>query len=137
MLNKDEKDREFFESVKKLEAKEDLLLKVKNPNSDDEYADYIKSLDSIKLITPLDESEIKKIKPNYYKLDGCKEVWDIEEKILEHSEIFQNHPMIFKLWSSAFEYFFRCGVKGDIIKDIKKAITYLEKMLELLEKDNG
>jgi hypothetical protein len=26
---------------------------------------------------------IKNIKPDYYKLDGCNEVWDIEEKILE------------------------------------------------------
>lgn len=137
MLNKDAKDREFFESLKKLIAKEDLLLKVKNPNSDDDYDDYNKSLEALKSVKPLDESVIKNVKPDYYKLDDCKEVWDIEEKILEHSEIFQNHPMVFKLWSSAFEYIFRCGVKGDIIKDVKKAITYLEKMLELLEKDNG
>lgn len=78
-----------------------------------------------------------KIKPNYYQLDGCKEVWDIEERILSDCEVFRNNPMVFKLWCSVFEYIFRCGMKGDTMKDIKKAITNLEKMVEVMERDNG
>lgn len=80
-----------------------------------------------------DTPDNSKIKPNYYQLDRCKEVWDVERKILDDCDIFRQNPMVFKLWCSAFEYIFRCGMKGDIVKDIKKAITNLEKILELLE----
>jgi hypothetical protein len=84
----------------------------------------------LELIKIMDEL---KIKPNYYQLERCKEVWDVERKILDDCDIFKHNPMVFKLWCSAFEYIFRCGMKDDIIKDIRKAITNLEKIIELLE----
>ncbi len=74
----------------------------------------------------------EQVKPNYYQLEGLPEVWEIEQQILALSPCLQSNPMVFKLYASAFEYLFRCGMKGDLKGDIKKCITNLQKILELL-----
>jgi hypothetical protein len=66
----------------------------------------------------------------HYNAFGSKQHWDLVYEYLDGDYLLGN----------ATKYIFRFGKKGspdDHIEDLKKAIHYLEKKIEILQEDDG
>lgn len=75
--------------------------------------------------------EENKIYPDYYKVIGEYDVLDIIKSLSKKSKLdgFTDHCRF-----HALKYLFRLGLKDDTRKDLKKAITFLTKALDELNK---
>lgn len=66
---------------------------------------------------------MKEIRPDYYKSGG-----------LEAFDVIDAFDLNFNL-GNAFKYIARAGKKGDKVRDLRKAVTYLNREIEKEEKE--
>lgn len=91
--------------------KKDVLLKMLAKNEESTAGDMVNS-------------------PNHYNAGGY-ECWDVMEAVFGPEAVYH-----FSL-CNAFKYLFRAGKKDDLVQDLRKAIVYLEKAIEVKEKQKN
>lgn len=74
------------------------------------------------------------IRPDHYKGDGKYECIDVIEDLCNTSK---NDKFTDYNRFQAFKYVWRAGNKDDVVKDLKKAITFLQFAIDHEEKKNG
>ena len=79
---------------------------------------------------------MKSIRPNHYRADRMVEFECI--RVIEAlCEVHQNDVYTDYNRYQAFKYLWRCGQKDDVLKELKKAATFINFAIEKLEKYRG